>query len=46
MQAFAGATDPGVISVGQIYSYYKKFGYATIVMGASFRNKVGVRVYD
>ena len=38
-QAFAGATDPGVISVGQIYAYYKKFGYKTIVMGASFRNK-------
>ena len=39
MQSFAGATDPGVISVSQIYSYYKKFGYKTIVMGASFRNK-------
>jgi transaldolase len=31
-------SDPGVISVRQIYSYYKKFGYKTIVMGASFRN--------
>jgi len=31
--------DPGVISVTQIYNYYKKFGYHTIVMGASFRNK-------
>jgi transaldolase len=30
--------DPGVISVTQIYSYYKKFGYKTQVMGASFRN--------
>jgi len=30
--------DPGVLSVGQIYNYYKKFGYNTIVMGASFRN--------
>ncbi|MEI6755034.1 MAG: transaldolase [Paludibacter sp.] len=30
--------DPGVLSVGQIYNYYKKFGYDTIVMGASFRN--------
>jgi transaldolase len=31
-------TDPGVISVKQIYNYYKKFQYNTIVMGASFRN--------
>lgn len=31
--------DPGVLSVTQIYNYYKKFGYKTIVMGASFRNK-------
>lgn len=30
--------DPGVISVSKIYQYYKKFGYKTIVMGASFRN--------
>jgi len=30
--------DPGVQSVTQIYHYYKKFGYTTIVMGASFRN--------
>lgn len=36
---FSGAADPGVISVTQIYTYYKKFGYATEVMGASFRNK-------
>jgi transaldolase len=28
----------GVISVKRIYNYYKKFGYKTIVMGASFRN--------
>lgn len=35
---FAGAEDPGVQSVGHIYSYYKKFGYTTQVMGASFRN--------
>ena len=35
---FAGAKDPGVISVTQIYTYYKKFGYKTEVMGASFRN--------
>nr|DBA17304.1 TPA: hypothetical protein GDO54_002771 [Pyxicephalus adspersus] len=30
--------DPGVQSVTKIYNYYKKFGYKTIVMGASFRN--------
>jgi len=36
---FAPAEDPGVKSVTQIYTYYKKFGYATEVMGASFRNK-------
>ncbi len=35
---FAGAKDPGVVSVSQIYSYYKKFGYKTEVMGASVRN--------
>ena len=33
-----GANDPGVNSVRQIYQYYKKFGIATEVMGASFRN--------
>jgi transaldolase len=31
--------DPGVQSVREIYAYYKKFGYATEVMGASFRSK-------
>jgi transaldolase len=35
---FAGAEDPGVQSVKRIYSYYRKFGYKTEVMGASFRN--------
>jgi transaldolase len=35
---FAPAEDPGVISVKEIYSYYKKFGHTTQVMGASFRN--------
>jgi transaldolase len=35
---FSGAEDPGVISVKQIYNYFKKYGYKTIVMGASFRN--------
>lgn len=34
----AGARDPGVKSVRQIYNYYKKFGIGTEVMGASFRN--------
>ena len=38
-QAVACAEDPGVISVTKIYNYYKKFGYKTEVMGASFRNK-------
>src|ERR1035437_6406100 len=33
-----GADDPGVKSVTEIFHYYKKFGYKTIVMGASFRN--------
>ncbi|MDP4624250.1 MAG: transaldolase [Akkermansiaceae bacterium] len=36
---FEGDNDPGVISVKAIYNYYKKFGYKTEVMGASFRNK-------
>ncbi|MGF1566882.1 MAG: transaldolase [Nodosilinea sp.] len=35
---YAPHEDPGVLSVTQIYNYYKKFGYATEVMGASFRN--------
>ncbi|AFZ54559.1 transaldolase [Cyanobacterium aponinum UTEX 3222] len=35
---FPGAEDPGVQSVTEIYNYYKKFGYKTEVMGASFRN--------
>src|SRR5580704_7070487 len=33
-----GVNDPGVQSVTKIYNYYKKFGYKTVVMGASFRN--------
>ena len=36
---YVGADDPGVQSVQNIYNYYKKFGYKTEVMGASFRNK-------
>jgi len=35
---YQGADDPGVISVTTVYNYYKKFGYKTQVMGASFRN--------
>jgi transaldolase len=37
-QEYPGADDPGVQSVRSIYTYYRKFGYATEVMGASFRN--------
>lgn len=36
---FSPEEDPGVQSVKEIYNYYKKFGYETEVMGASFRNK-------
>lgn len=35
---YASAEDPGVVSVTEIYAYYKKFGHDTEVMGASFRN--------
>lgn len=35
---YVGAEDPGVQSVSRIYRYYKANGYATVVMGASFRN--------
>jgi len=35
---YTGETDPGVLSVKRIYQYYRKFGYQTEVMGASFRN--------
>ena len=35
---YVGAEDPGVQSVKRIYNYYRKFGYKTEVMGASFRN--------
>lgn len=35
---YTGADDPGVQSVCRIFDYYKKFGYPTEVMGASFRN--------
>ncbi|WP_413442436.1 transaldolase [Synechococcus sp. MIT S1220] len=36
--AYPGPEDPGVISVTRIFNYFKTFGYATEVMGASFRN--------
>lgn len=39
VSGYAPAEDPGVKSVTQIYHYYKKFGYKTQIMGASFRNK-------
>ena len=35
---YQGADDPGVKSVTAVYNYYKRFGYKTVVMGASFRN--------
>lgn len=35
---YTAETDPGVLSVTEIYNYYKQHGYNTIVMGASFRN--------
>jgi len=35
---YTAETDPGVISVTEIYDYYKQHGYSTVVMGASFRN--------
>ena len=35
---YTGAEDPGVLSVDEIYNYYKKYDYKTEVMGASFRN--------
>ena len=37
--SYPAAEDPGVLSVAKIYNYYKKFGYKTEIMGASFRNK-------
>jgi transaldolase len=38
-----GPNDPGVQSVTSIYNYYKKFGYKTVVMGASFRNSSEIK---
>lgn len=37
-KTYEPSQDPGVVSVTQIYNYYKKFDYKTVVMGASFRN--------
>ncbi|WP_282166648.1 transaldolase [Shewanella japonica] len=37
-QDYTAETDPGVVSVTDIYNYYKRHGYNTVVMGASFRN--------
>ncbi|MDX8430477.1 MAG: transaldolase [Candidatus Algichlamydia australiensis] len=37
-ESYPGPEDPGVISVKQIFNYYKKFGHNTQIMGASFRN--------
>jgi len=43
VEEFAPAEDPGVISVTAIYNYFKRHGYGTIVMGASFRNTAEIR---
>jgi len=37
-KTYGAEEDPGVLSVRKIYNYYKKHGYSTVVMGASFRN--------
>lgn len=42
-KTFEPLEDPGVKSVTKIYNYYKKFGYKTVVMGASFRNSGQVK---
>jgi transaldolase len=38
VDSYPAEKDPGVVSVSKIYNYYKKFGYKTEIMGASFRN--------
>jgi transaldolase len=38
VDGFKAKEDPGVLSVTSIYNYYKKYGFNTVVMGASFRN--------
>lgn len=42
---YKGEADPGVISVKKIYNYYKKYGYKTIVMGASFRSTDEIKTW-
>lgn len=42
-KSYPAPEDPGVISVTRIYNYYKKYGYGTVVMGASFRNTGEIR---
>lgn len=42
-KTFESEKDPGVVSVTKIFNYYKKFGYKTVVMGASFRNVGEIR---
>ncbi|KJZ12399.1 transaldolase [Marinomonas sp. S3726] len=37
-EEYTAETDPGVVSVTEVYNYYKQHGYNTVVMGASFRN--------
>lgn len=37
-QSYTAETDPGVLSVREIYRFYKDHGFKTVVMGASFRN--------
>ena len=37
-EQYAPEEDPGVVSVSEIFNYYKQHGYQTVVMGASFRN--------
>jgi len=43
VEGYEPADDPGVRSVTTIYNYFKKFGYPTVVMGASFRNSGEIR---
>ncbi|WP_460239101.1 transaldolase [Aurantivibrio plasticivorans] len=42
-EIYTAENDPGVLSVKQIYQYFKKFNYSTVVMGASFRNMDEIR---
>jgi transaldolase len=37
-KTYSAKDDPGVVSVTKVYNYYKRHGYPTVVMGASFRN--------